>query len=342
MNQPQLAEECLAPGEEEATASIIALLKRRLEREYATGRTLRDAHPKQHGLVKADFVVEPGLPSELCVGVFSKPRSFPAWIRFSNMNDPPQPDIHKDSRGMAIKLMGVEGAKLLESEKHALTQDFVLMSTQFFVTRGAIEFARLVEALEGGFPRLMLHFALNPRLLSLFLKARQRCASPLEISYGSTTPYLFGERAVKYAVRPAQPPTATIPPHPSDDFLREAMVRHLSQREALLDFLIQFQTDARKMPIEDPRVVWSEPLSPFIKVATIRIPVQEFDNPRQHEYGDNLSFTPWHSLPEHRPLGGVNRARKTIYEEMSKFRHLRNQSDRHEPANWAELARWGA
>ncbi|MEX0612760.1 MAG: hypothetical protein WD738_15425 [Pirellulales bacterium] len=85
------------------------------------------------------------------------------------------------------------------------------------------------------------------------------------------------------------------------------------------------------MPIEDPRVLWSAKLSPFVKVATVRIPPQKFHTPAQHEYGDNLSFNPWHCLPEHRPLGGINRARKIIYETMSKYRHARNSAPHDEP-----------
>ena len=79
--------------------------------------------------------------------------------------------------------------------------------------------------------------------------------------------------------------------------------------------------DRRNVEPKLRRVVWSESLSPHVKVATIVIPVQEFDTPALQEYGDNLSFNPWHSLPEHRPLGSINRGRRVFYETMSKFRH---------------------
>jgi hypothetical protein len=338
MNGQGLAQECVPPGELEATQKIIALLKQRLEREYPRPqRMLRDAHPKQHGLVRAEFVVEPNLSEELRVGIFVQSRTYPAWVRFSNMSDPPRPDIEPDSRGMAIKVMGVAGEKILDSEKNAQTQDFVLMSTDFFVTKGVAEFADLVQALEGGMLRLILHFALHPRLLLLFLQVRSRCASILETRFGSTTPYLFGTHAVKYSARPTTATSATIPQNPSPDYLREQMARHLSQREATFDFLVQFQTDPRTMPIEDPRVVWSQEASPLKKVATIRIPPQDFDTPAQRDYGDNLAFTPWHSLPQHRPLGGINRGRRLIYETMSRFRQERNSVAREEPSDWIDI-----
>lgn len=88
------------------------------------------------------------------------------------------------------------------------------------------------------------------------------------------------------------------------------------------------------MPIEDPGKRWSEAASPFRKVAPIVIPRQSFDSEQQRAFGENLSFTPWHSLPEHRPLGGVNRARKVVYAFISTFRHQKNDVPRREPTSW--------
>jgi hypothetical protein len=36
-----------------------------------------------------------------------------------------------------------------------------------------------------------------------------------------------------------------------------------------------------------------------------------------------MSFNPWNALPDHRPLGDFNRARRTIYAAMAAFRHGR-------------------
>ena len=90
--------------------------------------------------------------------------------------------------------------------------------------------------------------------------------------------------------------------------------------------MVQFQTDVDKMPIENPLIRWDEKISPFHKLATIVIPRQHFDGAREMEEGDNLSFNPWHCLPEHRPLGGINRSRKKVYEVTSEVRHRRNQT----------------
>ena len=113
-----------------------------------------------------------------------------------------------------------------------------------------------------------------------------------------------------------------------------AMVNQFKDGEALFDFTMQLQTDPETMPIQDLRHEWSEALLTFRKVATIRIFPQEFDSEQQRQFGDNLSFTPWQALPEHRPLVGVNRARKIIYQAISIFRHEYNHTIRKEPHSY--------
>ena len=85
------------------------------------------------------------------------------------------------------------------------------------------------------------------------------------------------------------------------------------------------------MPVEDPTIVWDEIKAPFIEVATIRIPKQQFNSEAQQTFCENLSYTPWHALAEHRPVGGINRVRKTVYEGISLLRHKLNKAPRVEP-----------
>lgn len=145
----------------------------------------------------------------------------------------------------------------------------------------------------------------------------------MALTYFSGTPYQFGEesRAVKYCLIPSPQNQLEYTDEKDFDYLRKNLVATLNKHETTFDFFIQFQTDAVKMPIEDASVVWT---SPFIKVATLRIPVQQFDTPEQDIFGDNLTYNIWHTLPVHRPLGGFNRGRKFIYEELYKFRSKKN------------------
>ncbi len=333
MRKTLLAQEFPPPDEEIVTRDLAQQLTKKIASDYAGMLKRRDAHPKMHGLVKAEFIVEANLPESLRIGVFEQARVYPAWIRFSNAFQKISPDIDRDIRGMAIKLMDVPGEKLLEEEKDAQTQDFLLISSNVFLTRDVKEFDQLTRAIVGSAWAKILFFTTHWRLTWTLIKSMKKIANPLQTRYWSSTPYLFGSRAVKYSTQPHIGSADAIPASPPDDFLRQAMIRQLAQGDALFDFSIQFQTDAASMPIEDPSVEWDETVSPFIKVATIRIPAQQFDDEKQRALGENMSFTPWHSLPQHRPLGGINRARKLVYQAISKFRHQQNQVPMREPDN---------
>src|SRR5437016_7145586 len=327
----QLATEYPPADEQQHVDSLIRELRAKMQRDYVKTRTLRDAHPKLHGCVRGEFSVAQDLPKELSIGVFKQSRTYPAWIRFSNQNGTISPDSKPDIRGVAIKLIGVEGARLLPDGAQGATQDFILISDSRFVTKNVAEFDGLVKALVGGMVAIAWYFLTHLRVLRNLMSSLRRYSNPLAIRYFSVVPALLGDKAVKYALTPRDVGQAPAPKGPSNDYLREAMADQLASRNAVFDFAVQFQVDPYKMPVEDPGVTWDEALSPFRKVATLTIPSQIFDTPEQREFGDNLSFNPWRCLPEHRPLGGVSRARRQVYQALSKFRHENNQAVRDEP-----------
>ena len=105
----------------------------------------------------------------------------------------------------------------------------------------------------------------------------------------------------------------------------------LAAGEWAFDLMVQVQTDPHRMPVEDATVKWPERLSPYVPVARLRLPAQRFDSDAQLAFADALRFNPWHSLPEHRPLGSSNRARLTMYYELAKQRQAMNQVQHVEP-----------
>ncbi len=327
----ELGKEYSPPDEQKHIDSLIRQLRGKMEGDYANSRILRDAHPKMHGCVRGEFAIEQNLPEELRIGIFSQSRHFPVWIRFSNQSGTVSPDSKGDIRGVALKLMGVDGEKLLPNETQGTTHDFILISENRFVTKDVAEFDGLVKALSGGALKMLWFFLTNLRAARNLWVSLKRFSSPLGIRYFSVAPYLLGQKAVKYSLTPRDAQEVPMPVEPSDDYLREAMVKQLSSRGAVFDFTVQFQVDAYTMPIEDPGVTWDGAVSPFRKVATLTIPSQVFDTPERREFGDNLSFNPWRCLPAHRPLGGISRARRQVYQALSIFRHERNQAPRVEP-----------
>jgi catalase len=165
MSDHALAQEVIPANELACTSDLAARLQAKIIRDNPTGIMRRDAHPKMHGVVKAEFIIEPDLPAELQVGVFAEARTYQAWIRFSNQDSIIQPDKARDIRGMAIKLMGVSGDKLLEAERDAQTQDFVLISTNVFVTRDVAEFDALIKAMTGSVLAKILFFSTRWRVI---------------------------------------------------------------------------------------------------------------------------------------------------------------------------------
>lgn len=285
---------------------------------------LRGQHPKGHGVVWAEFTVEPDLSEDLKVGVFKQPgKTFPAWIRFSNAAG--KDDSKYGLHGMAIKLMGVEGEK---PAKNPQTQDFILLDHPVFFIRNAQDFASFFSAVADSPRKPPLKFffpGANPlkwhtREFEIVRAMRQKpIASPLVAQYWSTTPYQLRATAIKFSAKPVGGRTDE-PIGKTENYLHEAMVEQLKSQDAVFDFLVQRQTDSVKMPIDDATVKWDEEKSPFQKVATIRIPRQVFDSPEQTTFGENLAFTPWHSLPEHAPLGSINQVREVIYQSLSEQR----------------------
>ena len=326
---PNADGEVVPSDEAAAIAAVSTSLKASVQAVHAKeGRAFRDAHRKAHGCVSAKFTVLGGLDNKLAVGLFAKPASYNAVIRYSNGSQVVD-DTKGDARGMAIKILGVPGPKLLEDEPGASTQDFLLMNSNVFFVKNAKEYVSFQKAVTNGGFSLAGWVALRAFNEGATLLRIQgaKVTNPLDVRYFSPVPNKLGSQQMKVSATPCAGSTfkgtATGP-----DLLRENLQATLSQQGACFDFAVQLRTDPAKMPIEDATVEWKESASPFIKVARIEIPSQPAE---QGESCEVRSFTPWHSLAEHRPLGGIQRVRKTVYQDISVLRHQLNGQPRIEP-----------
>jgi hypothetical protein len=327
------AEERILPGEEEATRAIIATQSAFTRRTYAVATAERVGNTKTYGVVRGSFEVLDGLPERFRRGVFAEPRRYPVWARFGGPGPVSPPDMRDAGvLSVGIKLMGVDGPKLLDDERH--TQDFTGISAPTFTTPDVIENVKLQRRVLEGLPAF---YFLDPRdshyldaiMQGLWARAQ---SSPLEAEYWSCTPYLLGEgQAMRYSLHPRSSARSPIPKRPGANYLRDAMARTLSLRPVELDFRVQIQTDPWRMPIENASVIWPQRLSRPVTVARLHLPVQRFDTPEQHAFARSLSIQPWHCIAEHRPLGSQNRARRAIYFELSKLRQGLNGDARVEP-----------
>ena len=332
----KLAEEKLLPGEEEFVDSIIASFNQQMRALWKPGGFERGGNTKTQGIVRAEFIVHDGLPPALRHGIYAQPRSYPAWVRFSGPGPYVTPDI--DDVGfmsISVKLMDVPGPKLMDEER--FTQDMFGVSPPTFVTPDVRANAQLqLESLKNAqifyFFNLQRPHILDAIMQGLWIKTQ---SSPFEAPYFSCVPYLLGEgQAMQYSFWPKtakRTPIPRLPLRPPDDYLRAAMIAALGAGDVELDVRLQLQTDPHLMPIENAAVLWPERLSPRLSAATLRIPRQQFDSPAQMEFAKRLSYNPWHSIAEHRPLGNQSRARKRMYYELSKLRHEMNAVPHFEP-----------
>jgi len=332
----KIAEEKLLPDEEAYLDSIIASFRTQLQGLWKPGAYERGGNTKTHGIVRAEFIVHEGLAPELRHGIYAEPRTYKAWVRFSGPGPYITPDI--DDVGfmsISVKLMGVPGPKLMEEEK--FTQDMFGVSVPTFVTPDTQANAQLqVESVKNAqifyFVNLHRSHVLDLIMQSLYLKTQ---SSPLEAPYFSCVPYLLGEgQAMQYSFWPnsaTKTPIPRLPFRPPDDYLRQAMAATLAKEDVSFDVRLQLQTEPFLMPLENNGVLWPEKLSSRRSVATLRIPKQTFTSPPQFDFARQLSYNPWHCIREHRPLGNQSRARRRMYDTLSKLRHKMNNVPLYEP-----------
>ena len=345
--------ETLVPGEEEEAKNSANELINQMKNDYVSKgkRVFRDAHPRGIGCVAAKFVVDPNLASQYRTGVFSEPgKSYDAIIRFSSSLGPVG-DNQKDARGMAIKVLGVAGKKLMADQPDATSHDFLQINTPTFPTKNAHDFAGIVSLKTD--PKNIVKFLLeSPIVHALELKALleatqnnpQAGRSLLATQFFSQVPYLFKSSSLTSPVKfTSRPCTAVSTQYldGSEGELRNDLQTRLQQKDACFEFAYQFYKEGQGFDVENGMSLWQENKAPFVKFATITIPKQTFLTDEKLHYCDNLSFQPWHAVDSHRPIGNLNRTRKIVYEMISKFRHDQNQEAR----NFAEptdLSAWNS
>ena len=324
----------------EQEAATDAILDIDLNVQAKKGPDLRKDHTKSHGLVWGEFKVEADIPESLKVGIFSQPTTYPMWMRLSNAASVEKrgtlkSDLDPDVRAMAIKLLQVEGPKLMDDEQE--TQDFLLINHPVFFVRDAQGFANLMKASVGQANPEELS-SLGPTFKVLEAVTSKQVANPLLIQYWSTTPYQLGSQSIKFSVKPHEQDTPRSIPT-SGTYLREAVVRYLTddRKDATFDFLVQIYVNDEKTPIEDPMQEWKEQDSPSIKLATLTIPAQKFDFTERYRFDEGLSFMAWHTLQEHAPLGSVNLARRKVYQEIVKARRSNMHQRIQEPQAYSSV-----
>ena len=316
-----------------------------------SGHAIRSVHAKSHGILFGTLTVADNLPPVLAQGLFSKGGTYRAIMRLSTLPGDILNDSVSTPRGLAIKVIGVEGARLPGSEGD-VTQDFVLVNAPAFSAPTAKKFLGSLKTLAGTTDKLedlkevVSHLARGTEAIleafgtkspTVVTMGGQPAHHILGETFYSQTPFLFGPYVCKFAVTPISPSLTALTGQPVDvngkpDALRASVIEHFGTQGGEWDLQVQLNTNLEAMPIEDASVAWPEDQSPYITVARLSVAGQNaWSADSKTAVDDGLAFGPWHGLAAHRPLGGVNRARKKSYTNSAAFRSKHNGCPMHEP-----------
>jgi hypothetical protein len=348
----ELSYEVPEEREAETTAELLKTLLSISETTFKdSGHAMRSVHAKSHGLLRAELHVLDDLPPTLAQGIFTKPGKWPVVMRFSTIPGDILDDSVSTPRALAIKVVGVEGARLPGSE-NAVTQDFVLVNGPTFSAPGAKKFLSSLKVLAhttDKFPTLKKALSAVFRGTEKALEAVGGGSGTLKSIGGhpethilgetffSQVPILYGPYMAKVSIAPASAELQGLTDAPLNvngkpNGLRDAVNDFFSNTPGEWELRIQLCTDLGKMPIENASVRWPEELSPYIPVARITVqPQRAWSEARSVAIDDGMSFSPWHGIDAHRPIGSVMRVRKSAYEMSVKFRAERNFREIVEP-----------
>ena len=321
------------------------------------GHAHRSVHAKSHGLLEGQLTVLSGLTPMLAQGLFAQPGTFPVIMRFSTNPGDILDDTVSTPRGLAIKIIGVKGERLPGSEGR-VTQDFVMVNGPTFGAPDSKAFLGTLKKLAattdtGQGWKKALSVALRGTVSALgafgiesgTLKqlGGHPMTHPLGETYFAQTPFRYGDYVAKFSVAPVSSNLIALTDRSVNlsgkpNGLREAMIEALRHEDAEWEFRVQLRT-SDDMPIEDASSEWPQKESPFIAVARIKVQAQPaWSEARAQQVDDAMSFSPWHGLAAHQPLGSVNRARKMAYTKAKEFRASRNRCPIHEPHQALKLS----
>jgi hypothetical protein len=334
---PELNREYPEPDEEKVFKEMVNLTIDRMK--PIQDHLRRGQHAKATACVTAKFRIVDDVRSDLRHGIFGQVgRTFSAIVRFSNSQGTFEKDGTGTGRGLAIKLLGVGGARSVPDDGDD-TQDFVMIDHPVFPFPNPQAYLEIIRDKNIPFVGDLVaaaHLALfepKEREIVNAIKGKH-VASPLQIKYWSCTPFWLGPaagptegggHAVKYSAvsrLAGRTPPPGDPAELAGDYLTQAVISDLKSEEAVFDFKVQLQADpVEKMPVEDVSVEWDENESKPITVATLHIASQQVDESSELATKcEAMSFNPWHALAEHRPMGGMNRLRQKVYQASTRKR----------------------
>lgn len=305
-------------------ADVVVGVQRTNKRRSGSQVSRRTFHAKiVVGVDNAELAFRTDLPSGLQAGDFTAGARLPAIVRLSNASGTVRPDGSPDLRGAALKLTLPDGG----------VHDLLLTSYPVSHARDATQFVEIARIGAGPkllfLPRMLARLGPSEtaRVLSNLRQANRPSACLALESYWSRGAVLWGDTGpVRFRLSPLGPLGSPAPHPDGPDALQTDFAARLSDSPVRFALHIQKYVSERLTPIEDGAVEWKESDSPWLAVATLTIPAQNTLDPNgraTRERVDTLAFNPWHAPAAFRPLGNLNRARRTVYAASAREWHAR-------------------
>lgn len=310
-------------------------------------------------LLEVKYNLSPSITQhmELKTGLFKKPCKYTVWLRFANGDGRSNSDDKSDTRSMSVKIIGVEGTRL-ETSHEAMTQDIITQNGDVFLAKTIRDYIGFLQAIFKSNIHLVLWLLTHPmQWLALIRIKKHYPSSLLTETYWSGSAFSLGDSqtttqcpevdntsypaVLKYAFIPiacdnTEKRLARQSADPGVDihssYYRDDIIRKLAQpyAEYCWDFSIQFQTKSN-LSIDDITIPWTENDSPFITVGRLKVSHQIVDYEKQQVFCENLRYSPWNGLKQHRPVGALNRLRKHVYPVVASYRFNKSGTKQTEP-----------
>lgn len=333
-------------ADEAATAdALVETLLSISETTYKdSGHAIRSVHAKSHALLEGEIEILSALPPVLAQGLFATPATYPVTMRISTIPGDILDDNVSLPRGLALKIKDVPGQRL-EGSQDETSQDFVMVNGPVFGAKTGKDFLKTLKLVasttdkaEGAKKLLSTVLQGVESLVELFGGKSSTLiqlgghpeTNPLGEAYFTQVPVLYGDYIAKMALFPVSPELTALTDAKVDlsgepDGLRKAANGFFQSHGGVWELRAQLCTDIETMPVEDPTVEWPQEASPFITVARITVKPQDaWSEAKSQAIDDALSFSPWHGLAAHRPLGSIMRLRKPTYQASARYRFAHN------------------
>ncbi len=337
------------PDEPETFAQLSATMQhitRTMAGHYR--HAYRPVHAKSHGVLVGKLTVHSGLPGPYAQGLFQQPNSYPVVLRFSTNPGDLLADSVSSPRGLAIKVLNADGDT---------NQDFVCVNSKVFGVPDPAAFLKQLKLLDStlevseSVKQVVSTVSRGAnaalRAVGIHSGALDQFGHPYNHILGETfstvAPLRYGDYVAKIAIVPSSPNLKNLTGKYVDaghgfNPLEDAVREFFRTETATWEIQAQLALDEETTPIEDASKEWPEDKTPYMIVATLTVQPQEsYSDARQVFVDEQMSFTPFHALAAHQPLGGIMRSRKAAYEAAQQYRANRNFRAHVEPKEISEI-----